>query len=274
MEIRTMVESCLGLTEHVDFRQIDSTIQQALPYIFDDSWPIFQESYRQILEVKIIKWNWLREVGTESTGEFRLLLNNKLARIMPYYNQLYESELLKFEPFNNVNYTHESNRTTTRTEDLSENKTGNLKRNSSTDGSLDSTLDSSNVIDSSQTTTSSGNTVNSDTPQGLIQDVLDKKYASSVSQSADNNSVTGKSSDSGSQTRTDTTTTSANETQDNKDTRAQNVTAKNIDGFIENIRGKQSSASYMKLLTELRETFLNIDSMILDELEELFFSLM
>lgn len=274
MEIRTMIESYLGMSEHLEFSQIDSAIQQALPSIFDKSWPIFNETYRPVLEAKIIKWNWLREIGTETTGEFKLLLNSKLARIMPYYNQLYESELLKFEPFNDVNYTHESNRTTTREEDLSENKTANVKRNSSTDGTLDSTIDSSNSVDTSQTTNASGNVVNSDTPQGLIQDVLDKKYASSVSQSVNNETVTGKSSDTGAQTRTDSTVTSATENQDATDTRAQQVTVKDIDGFIETIRGKQNTTSYMHLLTELRETFLNIDSMILDELEELFFALM
>ena len=40
--------------------------------------------------------------------------------------------------------------------------------------------------------------------------------------------------------------------------------------YIESISGKQGSASYSKLLTEFRNTFLNIDMMVIEELSDLF----
>lgn len=269
-----MCEAYLGMEEHADFNQVDSVIQQAIPSVFDKAWPIFDENYRLPLESKILRWFWFREIGTETSGEFKLLLSNKLMRIMPYYNQLYNSELIKFDPMSNINYEHKSKRNATRQEDLSENRTGVTKRTANVDGSLDSMTDISNTTDVNQTNNATGNVVSSDTPQGLVQDVLDKKYASEVSQTVNNDTLTGKTSDSGSQSRNDTTTTNSKEDENSTNDRNQNVVAKDLDEFIETINGKQGGESYAKLLTELRESFLNIDAMILDELEELFFSVM
>ena len=43
--------------------------------------------------------------------------------------------------------------------------------------------------------------------------------------------------------------------------------------YIENIFGKRGGITYSKMLTEFRETFLNIDLMIVNELRPLFFGL-
>ena len=47
----------------------------------------------------------------------------------------------------------------------------------------------------------------------------------------------------------------------------------NTDNWIETIVGKQSTASYSKLLQEFRDTFLNIDVMIINDLSDLFMNL-
>ena len=43
--------------------------------------------------------------------------------------------------------------------------------------------------------------------------------------------------------------------------------------YLEHVKGKTPGASYSKLLSEYRETFLNIDMMIIDDLSDLFFGL-
>ena len=43
--------------------------------------------------------------------------------------------------------------------------------------------------------------------------------------------------------------------------------------YTEHVSGKQGAISYSKMLEEFRQTFLNIDRMILDELNDLFFGL-
>ena len=59
-------------------------------------YPIFDESYRETLNNKIITHYWMREIGAETAGLFKLYLNRTMGEIMPYYNQLYKSTQLDF----------------------------------------------------------------------------------------------------------------------------------------------------------------------------------
>ena len=43
--------------------------------------------------------------------------------------------------------------------------------------------------------------------------------------------------------------------------------------YTEHVTGKKGSVNYSKMLMDFRQTFLNIDNMILEELEPLFFGL-
>ena len=52
-----------------------------------------------------------------------------------------------------------------------------------------------------------------------------------------------------------------------------NATIRSTDEYIENIKGKRSGVLYSEMLTKLRETFLNIDMMIINDLDDLFFGL-
>ena len=60
-----------------------------------------------------------------------------------------------------------------------------------------------------------------------------------------------------SQTETDSTETASGETT-------------NSGNYTKTIKGKNTGTSYSELITAYRETFLNIDMMIIEELEELF----
>jgi hypothetical protein len=46
-----------------------------------------------------------------------------------------------------------------------------------------------------------------------------------------------------------------------------------FESFVETIKGKQGGENYSELLKQFRQTFLNIDMMVIDELGELFFNL-
>lgn len=60
----------------------------------DRPFPMEYEAYRETLQQKIVDHYYLREIGTETIGHFRFMLNRKMREIMPYYNQLYKSEKL------------------------------------------------------------------------------------------------------------------------------------------------------------------------------------
>lgn len=47
----------------------------------------------------------------------------------------------------------------------------------------------------------------------------------------------------------------------------------NTDKYIETVRGKQGTENYSSLLKKFRETFLNIDMMIIEDCSDCFFTL-
>lgn len=64
-------------------------------------YPIFDETYRPILNKKIRDHYLFCEIGLETPALFTHFLNRKMSEIMPYYNQLYKSqkEAENLQPF-------------------------------------------------------------------------------------------------------------------------------------------------------------------------------
>jgi hypothetical protein len=112
-EVRYICETMAGYDVSQGFSKIDEILDKAVPKVFDFEWPIFDEEYRVPLEKKILRYFYTREIGCETYGLWKLMLQNKLCEIMPYYNQLYKSELLMagVNPLTDVDYTKSGNRT-------------------------------------------------------------------------------------------------------------------------------------------------------------------
>lgn len=106
-EVRFLCESLTGHTESVGFTDANTVIADATQYIFDFEYPIFDNAYKSVLETKILRHYYTREIGEETYGLWKLRLQDRLNVIMPYYNQLYESTLLSFNPFYDVDLTTE-----------------------------------------------------------------------------------------------------------------------------------------------------------------------
>ena len=101
-EVRYICETLAGLSESVGYADIEQVIKNCLPKVFDFNFPIFDESYRSVLETKILRHYYTREIGLETVGLWKLKLSTKLNEIMPYYNKLYKSELIEFNPLYDV----------------------------------------------------------------------------------------------------------------------------------------------------------------------------
>lgn len=235
-EVRFICESKAGLSNSVGFNQIDDVISNSWNKIFDN-FPIFDESYRSVLCSKILKHYYTREISAETVGLWQLWLNTRMGEIMPYYNKLYESALLEFDPFKDTNYSRNHGGTFT----------GDTVRNGRNE------IDVNNSVTSNGTSNSKN--LFSDTPQGAITNIENESYLTNATLIKD--------------TDTNTTNTDGNSTTQNTETTG--VT--NTDNWIETIVGKQSTVSYSKLLQEFRDTFLNIDVMIINDLSDLFMNL-
>lgn len=73
--------------------------------IFDrcDPFPIWDENHRGELEKKIIEHYYFRQIGFETVGKFKFILNARLREIMPRMNKLYVTTLFKYNPIENYN---------------------------------------------------------------------------------------------------------------------------------------------------------------------------
>lgn len=272
-EVRFICESKSGLENSSGADNVDEVIAGAWNKIFTSKAPFFDESYRSVLCQKILKHYYLREICCETVGIWKLWMNERLEIIMPYYNQLYESELIKFEPLNDVNLTRKHDRTVDGTEE----------RNGETSDTSNGTRDVTGTNDTNETgtgkTTTSGNSdetkrdLYSDTPQGAITGLENENYLTNarkitngVNSSGNENTDTTRNVDND-YTENETTNNTKNGT--NKVTGTSNTT----EDYLETLVGKQGSGTYSKMLMEFRDTFLNIDMMVIDEFKDLFFEL-
>ena len=123
VELRYICESLSGRTTSTGESSIDDVIAAAAPIIFDFDYPIFDENYRTTLERKILRHYYTREIGMETYGLWKHYLTNTMREIMPYYNQLYASQLLEFNPLADVDLTREH--TITGKSDKASSSTGN-----------------------------------------------------------------------------------------------------------------------------------------------------
>lgn len=69
---------------------------------FDDTWETFVPEHKAELCDKILRHYWFYEIGQETPDRFKHYLNEQLALMMPYYNQLYKSELESIIPLYNL----------------------------------------------------------------------------------------------------------------------------------------------------------------------------
>lgn len=227
-------------------------------------YPIFDEAYREGLNDKIIKHFYFREIGFETAGLFKWHLNQKMSEIMPYYNQLYKSELIKFNPLYNVDRTSSNDGV----------RSGNSSNfsNSKTTGSTEfgNTTTNNNTDVSTANSTDLKNTkkVHSDTPQGLlsINSIENEIYASDADYNTDiDNAMSNQSTSSAGESK-QTGNNTNNVSVDNIDNNTSNAT----ESYLAHVIGKEGSETYSEMLIKYRDTFLNIDMMIINELNELF----
>lgn len=306
-QVRNICETQCDLTEHKGYDNVDDILEQCWDKVVPD-YPIFDESYRKVLNKKILLHYYTREIGTETVGLWKLRLKTKMGEIMPYYNQMYKSELLEFNPLYDVDYSteHKGKGGEKRTgseivngnesSKLSGSDTRNVTFNRTQNRATNNTRDDSgwDVFDDTNdgTTNDSGitHTQFADTPQGkvLSEDLSNNDYMTTDTvtknendqtrhdedkhQGSHKNTVT----DNGSEdvTVNDTTTDSIlygkTDTRTKLDNVTSNGTVNTTDEYVDIVKGKRAGVTYSAMLKEFRETFLNIDMMVIKELEPLF----
>lgn len=292
-EVRYICETLAGLSESVGYADVEQVIKNCLPKVFDFNFPIFDESYRSVLETKILRHYYTREIGLETVGLWKLKLSTKLNEIMPYYNKLYKSELIEFNPLYDVELTRERKIEGKGTKDTenSENRSGS--NNTETTQNNDSTVNetggdkstTNGTANGTQNQNANGNGTNmySDTPQGAITDLQAGRYLTNATIDSATNTFAGASSDTTTQTTENTNNSSVDSSGsvdgttksdfNSKMDGLSNTTLSNTEDYLEHVIGSNGGESFSKRLNDYRSTFINIDMMVINELEDLFFGL-
>lgn len=170
----------------VELRKIDERlIDDALSH-----YPLFSEEYRSTLNSKIKTHFWFNEIGHETVDIFLFQLKVKMNEIMPYYNQMYESELTKRDPFLTVRITSKN----------------------TSNGSTRTTGETSEQGSSTSSTDAKSRAVQSETPQVMLSGNGD--YATGAADSTSLTGVKSSSTSGGSQSTTSSSDGSGTATQE------------------------------------------------------------
>lgn len=269
-ELRFICETSAGLTDSEGYTSTRDIIEKSRAKIFDFDYPIFDEKYRSVLETKIIKHYYTREIAAETVGLWKLWLDERMNNIMPYYNQLYKSELLEFNPLYDTDITTDSNRKINHDENTTDKnvRTDNLaNKNTRTDNLATENSHEDHDTDSG---TNDNLTAYSDTPQNGLKGVTELNYLTNATKV--NGSDNKKHDNNGSYNIKNTGTQVDDATQTGTVSNDGSGTKKydNTDEYLEHVKGKRGTDSYAKILQEYRKTFLNIDQMIINSLSDLF----
>lgn len=251
-QLRFIIEMSTIDNEDMSIRQ---RISLAAPKIFNFSFPIWSEDYRQKLEEKILLHYFNKEIGLETVGLWKLYLEERLNLIMPYYNQLYETIANKFDYLSDTNIT--------------ETYVYQRKNTGTNSGTLDSTTtdDGNDTFTSKQdqngTENQTGNThsLESDLPQANYANI---DYGTKMVDGTQNNDISKNNSiNINSNNDTNNTTTVKQNTKTTLNT--------NIDDNYDKTRkGASGGRSLTEMMLEYRQSLINIDKMVIEELADLF----
>lgn len=207
--------------------------------VWDFDYPSYYKGeQKEAFEKKVLEHFWTRQIGQETVGRFLLYFRRTVREIMPYYIQLYESvDLMKdpeIRPLDNYNMIEEYEQET-RDEGEATNETNSFGEGGG--------MSKKSAAESMAPNGELNWALNPTDPS-----LLSVAYASQVQQDVDYSKSTE-------DTETNSVTASSNQgTNTHKLTR----------------RGNIGVTTYAQLLEGYRQTFLNIDMEIIEDLESCF----
>jgi hypothetical protein len=162
--------------------ELRTLIDSGFPIALND-YEIFDESYRERLNQKILDHYLFYEIGFETGERFNHELKRKMNEIMPLYNQMYESELLEINPLLTFKRTIEQDLEKDITSEVVDVKTEALTKTDATEmAKVDATtLQSDTTVETDRTNTQTedtSTTSNVETIDDIDETVKEKNIGS------------------------------------------------------------------------------------------------
>lgn len=212
--------------------------------LWDFDYPSFYEGdEKTAFEQKVIDHYLFHQIGCETPARFKHNFRTRIREIMPYYIQMYKSVKIMDElddPFGNVDITESFTQTSNDTSSGTSTATSNADRTT--------TRNDDRTVDEDSTRRFSN------TPQGKIENLDNYLTEAETNDHGQQENVTS--------TETDAASgdTSASSTTTNTGSVTHTLTRK----------GNQGVNTYAHDMLELRESFINVDMMVIGALRDLF----
>lgn len=212
--------------------------------VFDFEYNFYSDEGRPNFEQLFKDYFRFREIGFETVQRFKHELKSKLNLIMPYYSQLYETEVKSKD----INFLLNKDLKETITRELSQT------------GSEDSSSENSGTDNSTNTSSTEANS-NSNSKESYLDN-------GNASINLEEGSLTGVSGNVSQGTSTSSSTTNST----NSSTGTTNTTNSNNESETTTLlsQGNIGITSSAELLQKWRDTIININHLIISECEDLF----
>lgn len=272
--------------------------------IFDFDFPLLASMTKQDLCTAILMHYYTREIGLETVELWKQFLDTRLNEIMPYYVQLESAKISLADALINRNVTEKLKRDGTENNDTSRKNNGSEESNGSFSSDNDSTSSnnatgsstvngtgdssSNSTEDTTQNIESNGKNLFSETPQDGLEAVINGTYLTTATITNDNE-TTGRNTE-GSQTvhneseekQTDSNESSGSTHNENSGTNKNDKTTSFLEDilhnkdYLENVSRETLGFEGDKLdvLLKYRDSILQIPRMIINDLADLFITIL
>lgn len=230
-----------------------SVDENGIPFnLWDFEYPSYYKGEdKAAFEQKVIDHYLFHQIGAETIGRFKHNFKTRIREIMPYYLQYYKSvEIMDKidDPFGNIDIT----------ETFEQTSTGTSSGTSSTTENGTSSSDETLVKTDNKTASEDSERRFSNTPQGAISNI--DKYMTEASIDEKDQTETVTSNGTQSSTNESTITNTGSSESENSGTVSHTLTRK----------GNQGVNTYAHDMIEFRQSFINVDMMVIGALRDLF----
>lgn len=226
-------------------------------------------------ESDFIRHFYFRQIGVETIARWKIMLQDKLNLIAPYYNELIDSTKIDFDYLSDYEMTTTKSAEGEKSGSTSNNVQSDTTNTGTTTNKSKSTNDYTHgqKVDTTNNSTSSDTTITkqSDTPMSKVSNITNG-YLTNVNDSAGSNTTTGTNSviNSG----TDKSVTNLDDTVTSTSTNSNTATATgtNTDKTktSETSTTKGNTKSKLALIKEYRELLLKVEQQIFEDMSDLF----
>lgn len=272
-EVRFICEQKAGLMESAGYGNVNKVLDDSWNKIFTTDVKFFDEEYRSVLCKKILKHYYAREIGCETVGLWVMWMNTRLEEIMPYYNKMYESVNLEFNPLFDTDITTTHNRSETNTGDTKQTYTGEIKENNISNSYNKTNVNGKTSRNASTNEDNTQRNLFSNTPQGALNGVESETYLTDARKITDDNSRNENENTTVNQTTDNNYTDTEKNTQNNNNETVGQTNYSTTEEYATHVAGKTGGKSFSNMLTEYRNSLINVDLMVIEEFSDLFMGL-